>query len=188
MARAGVSVEGLVQAAAELADEIGFEQVTVSALARRFGVTVASLYSHIKNADDLRVRVAALALSELAERAADALAGRAGKDALVAFAAAYRDYAKEHPGRYAAAGLRIDASSLAAAPALRHSELTRAILREYKLPEGEDVHAVRLLGSTFHGFASLETAGAFVHSGDVEGSWARAIDALHVALVNWPRP
>jgi AcrR family transcriptional regulator len=183
-----VSVEGLVRAAAELADEVGFEQVTVSALARRFDVTVASLYSHIKNADELRVRLAALALTELADRASDALAGRAGKDALVAFATAYRDYAKEHPGRYTAARLRIDASSPAAAPALRHTALMRAILREYKLPETEQVHAVRLLGSAFHGFASLETSGAFAHSGDVDASWARALDALHAALLNWPRP
>ena len=188
MARAGVSVEGLVSAAARLADEVGFEQVTVSALARRFEVTVASLYSHIKNADDLRTRVAALALTELADRASDALAGRAGKDALVAFAGAYRAYAKEHPGRYAAANIRIDRDSVAAGPALRHSELTRAILREYKLPEAEQNHAVRLLGSTFHGFASLEAAGSFAHSGDVDASWSRTLDALHVALTNWPVP
>src|SRR6266702_2886736 len=188
VARAGVNVEGLVQAAAELADEVGFEQVTVSALARRFGVTVASLYSHVKNLDELRMRVAALALTELADRAAEALDGGAGKEALAAFATEYRDYAKEHPGRYAAARLRIDASSPAAAPALRNSELTRAILRAYKLPEAEEVHAVRFLGSAFHGFASLETSGAFAHSGDVDASWARVIDALHVALLNWPCP
>ena len=187
MARAGVSVEGLTRAAAELADEIGFDQVTVSALARRFNVTVASLYSHIKNADDLRTRVAALALTEMADRASDALAGRAGKVALVAFAAAYRGYAKDHPGRYTAARLRIDADSLAAPAAVRHSELMRAILREYDLPEIEQTHAVRLLGSTFHGFASLETTGSFAHSGDVDASWSRVLDVLHSSLVNWPR-
>jgi len=186
MARAGVTVEGLVQAAAELADEVGFDNVTVSALARRFEVTVASLYSHIKNADELRVRLAASALTEMADRASDALAGRAGKDALVAFADTYRAYAKEHPGRYAAARLRIDPASVAAEPALRHVELTRAILRDYRLPETEQTHAVRLLGSTFHGFASLEIAGSFANSGDVEASWDRAIDALHAALTNWP--
>ena len=186
MARAGVTVEGLVRAAAESADEVGFDNVTVSALARGFGVTVASLYSHIKNAEDLRVRVAALALNEMADQASEALAGRAGREALVAFADTYRAYARAHPGRYAAARLRIDPGSVASEPALRHSELTRAILRDYKLPETEQVHAVRLLGSTFHGFADLENAGSFANSGDVDPSWARALDALHVALTNWP--
>jgi AcrR family transcriptional regulator len=188
MPRAGLSTEGLVRAAAELADEVGFDNVTVSALARRFGVTVASLYSHIKNADDLRIRVAALALTELADQASDALAGRAGKDALVAFADTYRAYATHHPGRYTAARLHITPDSPAAAPALRHTALIRTILREYKLPENEQTHAVRLLGSTFHGFASLESAGSFANSGDTNASWSRTLDVLHIALTNWPSP
>ena len=105
MVRAGLTTERLTRAGAELADEVGFDQVTVSALARRFDVKVASLYSHLKNSQDLKTRIALFALEELADRVAAALAGRAGKDALAAFADAYRDYAREHPGRYAAAQL-----------------------------------------------------------------------------------
>lgn len=90
MARAGLTTERLVQAGAELADEVGFDQVTVSALARRFDVKVASLYSHLRNSQDLKTRIALLALEELADRAAEALAGRSGKDALAAFAHVYR--------------------------------------------------------------------------------------------------
>ena len=79
MARAGLTTERLTRAGAELADEVGFDQVTVSALARRFDVKVASLYSHVKSSQDLRTRIALLALAELADRAAEALAGRAGR-------------------------------------------------------------------------------------------------------------
>ncbi len=111
MPRVGMTADRLTQAAAELADQIGFDNVTVSALARHFGVKDASLYSHIKNAHDLRVRVAALALTELADRVAASMAGRAGKDALVAFADSYRDYAKQHPGRYAAMQQDLDATA-----------------------------------------------------------------------------
>lgn len=49
MVRAGLNAERLTRAGAELADEVGFDQVTVSALARRFDVKVASLYSHLKS-------------------------------------------------------------------------------------------------------------------------------------------
>ena len=114
MPRAGLTTERLAQAGAELADEVGFDQVTVSALARQFDVKVASLYSHLKNSQDLKTRIALLALEELADRVAAALAGRAGKDALAAFANVYRDYAREHPGRYAAAQLRLDPETAAA--------------------------------------------------------------------------
>jgi AcrR family transcriptional regulator len=187
VARAGVTAERLTEAAAELADEVGWANLTVSALARRFGVRDASLYSHIRNAHELRVRVAVLALAELADRAAAALAGRAGKDALVAFANAYRDYAREHPGRYAAMQVELDPETAQASAARRHSDMTRAILRGYSLAEPDQTDAVRLLGSTFHGFVSLEMAGGFRHhSRATEESWGRMLDTLDAALRNWP--
>jgi AcrR family transcriptional regulator len=181
-----VTAERLTQAAADLADEIGLENVTVSALARKFGVKDPSLYSHIKNAQDLKVRVALMALAELADQVAGALAGRAGKDALVAFANAYRDYAKRYPGRYAAMQTELDPVTAAASAAARHSEMTRAILRGYHLAEADQTDAVRLLHSTFHGYVSLERTGGFNHSGGVDASWSRVLDALDALLRNWP--
>ncbi|MEU7301254.1 TetR/AcrR family transcriptional regulator [Streptomyces sp. NPDC007206] len=189
MVRAGLTTERLVRAGAELADEVGFDQVTVSALARRFAVKVASLYSHLKNSQDLKTRIALLALEEMADRAADALAGRAGKDALAAFADVYRDYARRHPGRYAAARYPLDPETAAASAGPRHSQLTRAILRGYDLAEPDQTHAVRLLGSVFHGYVSLESAGGFSHSApDSQESWTRILDALDSLLRNWPTP
>lgn len=79
MVRVGLTPERLTRAGAELADEVGFEQVTVSELARRFDVKVASLYSHLRNSEDLKTRIALLALEELADRGATALAGRAAR-------------------------------------------------------------------------------------------------------------
>ncbi|WP_055567619.1 TetR/AcrR family transcriptional regulator [Streptomyces atriruber] len=189
MVRAGLTTERLVRAGAELADEVGFDQVTVSALARRFDVKVASLYSHVKNSQDLKTGIALLALAELADRGAEALAGRAGKDALAALANVYRDYAQEHPGRYAAAQLRLTPEAAAAGAGGRHAEMTRAILRGYELTEPDQTHAVRLLGSVFHGYVSLELAGGFSHSApDSQETWTRVIDALDALLRNWPEP
>ncbi|MFD4543431.1 TetR/AcrR family transcriptional regulator [Streptomyces bauhiniae] len=187
MVRAGLSTERLVRAGAELADEAGFEQVTVSALARRFDVKTVSLYSHLRNSHDLRTRIALLALEELADRAAEALAGRAGKDALVAFANAYRDYARAHPGRFEAARYRLDPETAAASAGVRHAAMTRAILRGYDLAEPDQTHAVRLLGSVFSGYVGLESAGGFDHSAPgSQESWDRVLDALDALLRNWP--
>ena len=97
MPRAGLTPERLAVAGAELADEVGFEQVTVSAVARAFDVKVASLYSHVKSSNDLKTRIALLALEEMADQAADAVAGRSGRDALTAFANVYRNYARSTP-------------------------------------------------------------------------------------------
>ena len=187
MTRERLTPDRLVLAGAELADEVGFGQVTVSAIARRFGVGVSSLYTHVQGSADLRTRIALLALDELADRGAAALAGRAGRDALVALANVYRDYAREHPGRYDAARLRLDPATAAASAGPRHAEMTRAILRGYDLTEPDQTHAVRLLGSVFHGYVSLELAGGFDHSApSSEESWSRIHDALDALLRNWP--
>jgi AcrR family transcriptional regulator len=189
MVRAGLTPERLTRAGAELADEVGFEQVTVSALARRFDVKVASLYSHLKGSQELKTRIALFALEELADRVAAALAGRAGRDALAAFADAYRDYAREHPGRYEAARFRLDPVTAAASAGVRHARMTRAILRGYDLEEPDQTHAVRMLGSVFHGYVSLEAAGGFSHTAvDPEESWRWVIDSLDALLRNRSTP
>ena len=186
MARAGLTPDRLTRAGAELADEVGFEHVTVSAVARRFDVKVASLYSHVRGTDDLRTRIALLALEELADRGDAALAGRAGRDALLALGDVYRDYAHEHPGRYDAARLRLDPATAAASAGPRHAAMSRAVLRGYDLTEPDQTHAVRLLGSVFHGYVSLELAGGFDHSTpDAQASWTRILDALDTLLKNW---
>jgi AcrR family transcriptional regulator len=188
VARAGLTADRVVAAAADLADEVGFENVSLSALARGFGVKDASLYSHVRNLQDLRTRVAFLAGGELIDRIAVAVAGRAGRDALAAFADAYRAYALEHPGRYAATQIRIDQALVADAPALRRTaEITYGMLRAYGLEEPDLTDAVRLLRSTFHGYCALESSGGFGAPRDVQRSWERAVDALHVALTHWPR-
>lgn len=189
MVRVGLTPERLTLAGAELADEVGFDQVTVSAVARRFDVKVASLYSHLKNSQELKTRIALFALEELADRVADALAGRAGRDALAAFADAYRDYAREHPGRYAAARLRLDPETAAASAGVRHSRMARAILRGYDLTEPDQTHAVRMLGSVVHGYVSLELAGGFEHSApDARESWEWIVDSLDALLRNRTTP
>ncbi|GAA1964406.1 TetR-like C-terminal domain-containing protein [Amycolatopsis minnesotensis] len=187
MARAGLTAERLTRAGAELADEVGFDEVTVSALARRFDVKVASLYSHLKGSHDLKVRIALFALGELADLAAAALAGRAGRDALTAFADVYRDYATEHPGRYAATQFRLDPETAMASAGVRHAQMNRALLRAYDLAEPDQTHAVRLLGSVFHGYVSLELNGGFSHSAPgSQESWERILDILDALLRQWP--
>lgn len=189
MPRAGLTPERLVAAAVELADDVGVEGVTLSALARRFGVKDASLYTHVRNLKDLRTRMALLAGGEMIDRIAEAVEGReAGRDTLAAFAAAYRAYALEHPGRYAATQIRIDQELVTDSPAMRRTaDVTYGMLRAYGLEEPDLTDAVRLLRSTFHGYCALESTGAFGASRDVQASWDRAIDALHVLLRNWPR-
>ncbi|WP_166982894.1 TetR/AcrR family transcriptional regulator [Paramicrobacterium fandaimingii] len=187
--RIGLTPERVVDAGLELADAAGLTGVTMTRLAQHVGVKTASLYAHVRDLDDLKTRMALRSLDELADHGAEALAGRAGKNALGALGNAYRDYARAHPGRYAATRIPLDHATAAASGGPRNTDLASAVLREYDLPASERPHATRVLGATFHGFISLEQSGSFSHSSpDSESSWHRAIDALDAMLRHWPEP
>lgn len=189
--RRRLTVDVVVRAGADLADEIGFDGVTVSELARRLCVRTPSLYAHIENSTDLSVRISALALDELADLVSDAISGSSGRSAVLALLETYGDYARRHPGRYAAMRVRLpttpstadEGASIALAAGRRHAALLRAVLRDYDLSGDTEVHAIRLLGSVVRGFASLDLADAFEHSGPPsEESRAYIADALDAML------
>jgi AcrR family transcriptional regulator len=186
----GLSRDAVLATAAVLADAHGLAQLTLSAVAREVGVRTPSLYSHIASADDLRAGLAALALGELADRADRALAGRSGRDALAAWAGVHRDYAREHPGRFAAAGaLDVPPTPALTAAGGRVADQSMAVLRGYPIPEAERTHAVRFLASTLRGFVELEAAGAFEHrEPSSQESWDRVLDRLDSTLRHWAGP
>lgn len=179
----------LARVGADLADREGLPAVTVSAVAREVEVKPASLYAHVAGSEALRVEVALLALEELADAMAEAVAGRSGRDALAAVAETLRDYARRHSGRYAACRLPLDAAMAARSAGPRQSALLASVLRAYPVPEADHVHAVRLLGATIHGFLNLEAAQSFAHSApEPSVSWERVVERLDASLASWPTP
>lgn len=210
LARAGLTPAIVVAEAARLADEVGYEAVTLAALASRFDVAVPSLYKHIAGIDDVRRRVAIRSVQELGEMLVGALSDAlakappyradhhgvgahedgtgddAGWVALRAVADAFRGYARAHPGRYAAT---------VRAPAPEDVEHRRAtdevlatvlgLLARYGLEGDEAIDAARAVRSALHGFIVLEAAGGFGLPRDVGRSYTSLVDGLHVALRAW---
>jgi len=183
MPRAGLSTASVVSSAAEIADTEGLEALTLARLASTAGVRTPSLYNHVTGLEDVRRRVALLALREVAAALREAAVGRAGDEALVAAAGAYRAYALRHPGRYAAiqrAPAEGDDEMLAAGA--EAVGILLAILRGYGLDEEQTVHATRAVRSALHGFVTLEAAGGFGLPQSVDDSYARLVALLDSGL------
>jgi AcrR family transcriptional regulator len=183
MPRAGLDPGAVVTAAAALADAEGLEAVTLAHLAGRLGVRAPSLYAHVGGLPDLRRRLAARGARELAAALQTAVAGRAGSDALVAAAGAYRTYAREHPGTYAAMQRATDLDDPeAAAAATQVVDAVLAILRGYGLEGDDAVHAARIVRAALHGFVSLETGEGFRIPLDLDETYARLVAVLDRGL------
>jgi AcrR family transcriptional regulator len=183
MPRAGLSSEAVVTAAAALADAHGLHAVTLARLAADVGVRPPSLYAHVAGLDDLRRRIAARGARELAAALQAAAAGRARRDALEAVARVYRQYAREHPGSYAAmqrpADLE-DPEAQAAAAAL--VGVVGAVLRGYGVEGDEAIHAIRVVRAALHGFVSLEAEGGFGIPLNLDHTFERLVAVLDQGL------
>ena len=182
----GLSKDKIIAAAGKLVDDEGFDSLTLAAVARLFEVRLPSLYGHVANVHELKQGVALLALHSLAERTEEAVAGRAGKDALIALVNTHRDFARQHPGLFQASRYPLDGQIAALSGGARLARVNHAMLRGYALADEDRVHATRLIGSFVLGFSLLELAGSFGHSEPApELSWKRDVDGLDALFQSW---
>ena len=65
----------MVAAAAGLADEAGYTELTMGLVAQRLGIRTPSLYKHVDDLADLRHRVVTQAMTELGDAAHRCRAG-----------------------------------------------------------------------------------------------------------------
>jgi len=173
MPRAGLATGDVVAAAASLADQAGFDNLTMGLVAERLGIRPPSLYKHVTDLADLQHRVATLAMTELGDAVRDATQGRAGLDALSALLIATRAYVAAHPGRYTATvGARFTGEDdpLYAATARILASIA-AVLRGYGIAEEEMDHAIRTIRCTVHGFAMLQASDGFQWTGEPDDSF-----------------
>jgi AcrR family transcriptional regulator len=179
----GLDAGRVVDAAATIADAEGLQAVTLARVAGELGVRAPSLYNHVDGLPGLLRAVALRAVRELTATLRDAAVGRSGDDALAATARAYRDYARDHPGRYAAsvaAPTSEDAEHRAAAK--ETFDVVAAALRSWDLDGDEAIHAARTFRSAIHGFVALEAAGGFGIPLDLDESFDRLVATLAVGV------
>jgi AcrR family transcriptional regulator len=190
MGRTGLSRAEVIDTAAQIVDEDGLAGLTMAALAKRLGIALPSLYTHVRSLDHLRQEVALAVTEALSLAMDDAIRGRAGADALAALANAYRAYAVRHAGRYAASMVvRLDAADPRTQAAIGHcADVVYGTLRGYRLEEPALTSAARFLRAALHGFASIEGQDGFGHPASVDASFADFVAGVHRALESWPQP
>ena len=180
--RAGLAYETIVQQAAALADQGGFEALSMATLAAHLGVSTPALYHYFAGLAGLRRALALRGLKLWAETMGRAVQGKAGDEAVLALAQALRDFADEHPGLYEAASRAPDPEDQEWMTSGREVvEIMLRTLSAYHLSPDAARHAIRMLRSAVHGCVSLERLGGFGLPGVAEETF----HGLLVALVDY---
>ena len=176
----GLDTQTILNAAAELAEEKGLENVSLLQVAEKLGVKSPSLYNHLNGMQEISSGIAKLAISRLEDTIRNAAVGRSKDDALTAIASAYRSFAKENSELYKAI-LRFPDCHDESIQEAGHAvvRILYQVMEPYHFSKEETLHFARGFRSALHGFVSLEAAG-FFQSGeaDVDESYARLVSNL----------
>lgn len=179
MPRAGVTTEGVVDAATAIANADGLKAVTLARLAETLGIRSPSLYKHVDSLDAIHRALAVRGIKEANRRLERATVGKSRDEALFALAHAYWQFARDKPGLYAAS-LRAPGPKendvAAAGEALIGTVL--AVLAGYGVKGDDGLHATRGLRAIIHGFVSLDAAGGFRLKLDLKESFDRLLGAF----------
>lgn len=189
MPRERLSRADFIAIAADLADEVGLDQLSITRVSRAAGISTPGAYKHVSDLADLRRGIAMQTMRDAAALVREAGGGRGGAAALAASALALRHWARQHPGRYAALQTAVDDHDHEYAQL--SGELVDAIaatLRAYDLPDAAQIDAVRTLRSLLHGFIMLELANGFQLGRAVDTSFERAIRSLDAVFRSWGAP
>lgn len=176
-AQSGGKVADHVVAAAEaVVDRLGWDQLTMRALADELGVRPPSLYSHVRSLDALRAELQIRTLRLLGQQLQQAAMGRAGADGFRALAATHRAFAARYPSRYEGATRAPHDRERFVAAGLDANQAVLAMVRSCGL-EGEAALYVELAAfAAVHGFVSLELGGFFGTDVDIDRIFTTVVD------------
>ncbi|MGA7869586.1 MAG: WHG domain-containing protein [Candidatus Binatus sp.] len=185
--RVGINKEAVVRAAAKIADDLGWDALTLARLAKKLRVRPPSLYNHVGGLEGVRHELKLIVMRDLNTALGRATIGKSRDDAVRALAAAYRAFVKRHRGTYAATMVTAPKNDPALeAAAGQIVETCLSALSGYGLDRREGLHAIRAVRSAVHGFAALEIAGGFGIPLDVDKSFDWLVSALLAGLSAMP--
>jgi AcrR family transcriptional regulator len=184
MTKRDLSLEKILTAATARIDQSGRNDVTIGELACDLGVRPSALYNHISGLDELRRAVAIHATNGAADQLANAVVAISGPAAIRALALAYRAFAAEHPGRFAA--LLLPPKALDSSLAQAQSRIVDVFVRATQstgVTGDAAVHAARAVRSGIHGFVALESIDAFTSKVNRDASFEHLVASILRGLV-----
>ena len=162
LTRLKLDLQKILQAAAEIADTEGLDEVTLATLSKKLEIRSPSLYNHVNGLQGLRQQLAIFGMKRLNEVLTYSAVGRSQDEAVHAIATAYIKFVREHPGLYDALVRTPDWNDEETkGVAVVSVDLLVRVLNAYGLKGDAAIHTVRGLRSLLHGFASLEQTGNF---------------------------
>jgi AcrR family transcriptional regulator len=184
----GLTLEQVIEAAADIADRDGLDALSLASVASTLGVRSPSLYNHVEGLTGLRRQLSIHASSLLTAELTDSIEGLESTQALRAIAEQLRSFAHRHPGLYdtflPAPTPRQDPE--VAAALAQPISVVGPVLAGMGVDPTSVIPLIRALRASVHGFVDLELHGGFGLPDDIDNSFTTTIDLVIDAIANHP--
>ncbi len=155
--RAQISLAQILEAAIEICNVKGYEQLALSSISDKLGIKTPSLYNHIQGLSDLKQKMAYYGLQILYESIVHSVIGCIGDDAIISASKAYITFVNRNPGLYSSISKVPDPNELQFADLSNQLvQILVKLFKVYDLSEEDSIHAVRGLRSMLHGFSFIQ--------------------------------
>ncbi|MFD2829682.1 TetR/AcrR family transcriptional regulator [Corticicoccus populi] len=173
----GINSDSIINAALNIIDNEGIEQLSIKKIADFLNIKPPSLYNHIQSLNQIIDLCAMESLAILLKEIEDVLNNSERKiSILYEIACAYRYFAHKYPGRY----------KLTQSPEYWHSRETHSkadniiirMLQEFSdsnISKESKIHFLRIFRSYLHGFITLELNQSFQLEQDIDESFQQGI-------------
>ena len=177
--RAGLDKKSIVKAAAELANEIGYDNISLKILAEHLGVRSPSLYNHISGLDELRHELMLYGWRCIGSEIISSVNGLTGYDAICEMCRAFYRFASNNKGIFNAMlwyNKYADEETLEATKLL--FSMMYGLFTQINIPRWKAEHIIRTFRSFLEGFSLLVNNDSFGHSASIDESFDISLDIL----------
>ena len=183
MARMGLDKNAVISRAAQLANDVGLEKITLKALANDLNIQPPSLYSHIRGLEDLKKELMLYGWLQMEDQILEAVAGISGYDAIKVICRTFVKYATTNPGVFNAMLWYNKFENDEANNATKKLfSVVFKVFSSLKISQEDSDHLMRTFRSFLEGFALLVNHKAFGNPISINESFELSLKVLMAGM------
>lgn len=174
-----ITKEAVIQAASDIADERGLNDLSLKAIAEKLNIRTPSLYNHITSLNDLLRAVAHNGMRQMNEQMKQTAIGKTGAIAIKAAAVEYLNYMIIHPGVYETIQWAAWHGTEETADIFDdYLSLLTTLIGSCGFPTEHTDEILAMLTGLIHGFTTLQLRYALAEPDKVRNDLRNALDTL----------
>ena len=183
MARMGLDKNAIIYRTAQLANNVGIENITLKSLANDLNIQPPSLYNHISGLDDLKKELMIYGWHQMEEQIIESVAGISGYDAIEAICRSFLEYATTNPGVFnAMLWYNKFENDEAQNATTKLFSVVFKIFSSLNISQENSDHLMRTFRSFLEGFALLVNHNAFGNPISINDSFELSLKVLMAGM------